>query len=464
MPFLSTRAALSPNLPALILPERGQTFTYAELDTLTNRLAAALHTRGLRPGARLGAWLDNSPEYVALIHAALRLGLTLVPLNRRLTDSERAWQIEAAACQEIITPDHALWHSLPQHTAPLPVARLATGAPVTLMFTSGTTGRPKGALLTLENHLAAANASSQRLGTRHGERWLLSLPLYHIGGMSILFRACHDGLTVVLQDAFDAPAAYRLLWDEHIHLVSLVPTMLHRLMPLIEQEGVPPTLRLILLGGAAAPPNLLSRALATGLPIALTYGLTESCAQATTALPTEVQRKPGSVGKPLPGMRLRILDELGQPCAPGKVGEIVLRGPSVMRGYDGHPPLPGGTLRTGDLGYLDDDNDLWVLTRRTDLIVTGGENVYPEEVERALLTHPAVSEACVVGLPDPEWGQRVAAAVVLHTPCPTDDLLTHLRTQLAGYKLPRQVAVVTSLPRTASGKLMRNRMADMLAN
>ncbi len=462
MPFLSLRASQSPHLPALITENGHKTLTYAELDEFVNRIAAALWAQGLRPGARLGAWMDNSPEYAALIHAALRLGLTLVPLNRRLSEPERTWQIQTAACQQVITPQHSLWRSLPKHPAPIAPTPLPDQAPVTLMFTSGTTGTPKGALLTLGNHAAAAQASSERLGTQPGERWLLTLPLYHIGGMSILFRACHDGLTVLLQDSFDAPATYRLLWEGRANLVSLVPTMLHRLIPYIEKDGIPPTLRLILLGGAATPPTLLTRALSLNLPIALTYGLTEACAQAATALPQDVRRKPGSAGKPLPGMQLHIVDENGHPCPPGQVGEITLQGPSVMPGYDGHPPLPGGVLHTGDLGMLDADGDLWVLTRRTDLIITGGENVYPEEVERALLTHPAVSEACVVGLPDPEWGQRVAAAVVLQAPCTPEDLLAHLRPQLAGYKLPRQITPVQSLPRTTSGKVMRARMAHLL--
>ncbi len=461
MPFLRLRAAQSPDLPALILQD-GRSLTYAELDALADRLAAALHAQGLRPGGRLGAWLDNGPEYVALIHAALRLGVTLVPLNRRLTPAERDAQIQAARCQDVITPHHPLWARLPAAASPPPAAPLSDATPATLMFTSGTTGRPKGALLTLGNHRAAARASSQRLGTHPGERWLLCLPLYHIGGMSILFRACHDGLTVVLQDAFDADLTCALLWDAGVHLISLVPTMLYRLLPCFEQRGLPPALRLILLGGAAAPPDLLTRALQAGLPIALTYGLTEACAQAATALPEDVRRKPGAVGKPLPGVHVRILDENNQPCPPGRVGEIVLRGPAVMPGYDGQPPLPDGALHTGDLGYLDADGDLWVLTRRTDLIVSGGENVYPEEVEQALLTHPAVAEACVVGLPDPEWGQRVAAAVTLRAPCAAEDLLTHLRPRLAGYKLPRRIEILPSLPRTASGKLMRARVADML--
>jgi O-succinylbenzoic acid--CoA ligase len=298
MPFLSLCTRQAQHLTALVA-DGNRILTYAELNHLASRLASALRAQGLRPGQRLGAWLDATPEYVALIHAAMHLGLTLVPLNRRLTVSERDWQMQSANCHDIITSDHPLWSRLPDSAPPLP--RLPHNDTIaTLMFTSGTTGRPKGALLTVGNHRAAVRASSLRLGTRPGERWLLCLPLYHIGGMSIPFRGCHDGLTIVLQKTFDADEVCHLLWQANIHLVSLVPTMLYRLMPCFEQRGVPPSLRLLLLGGAAAPPELLTRALHVGLPVALTYGLTESCAQAATALPADVRRKPGAVGNPCP--------------------------------------------------------------------------------------------------------------------------------------------------------------------
>ncbi len=444
MPLLAPRASASPDLPALIF--NGQAWTYAELDRQVNGLCAALAGRGFSPGDRLGVTLENSPFFVALIHAALRLGLTLVPLNHRLTEAERAWQIRAAECKAVLSQPFDI---SPQ--AAFPFSPAADSA--TLMFTSGTSGQPKGALLTLENHRAAARASSQQLQTRQAERWLLCLPLYHIGGMSILFRACFDGLTVILQERFEPEKTARLLEQHSANLVSLVPTMLYRLLPRLE-GAIPASLRLILLGGAAASPELIQKALALNLPLAATYGLTEACSQVATALPPTLRRKPGCAGAPLPGVKLRITDSDGNSLPAGQVGEIVVRGPALMRGYLGQPPLTG-ELFTGDLGALDEEGDLWVFTRRSDLILSGGENVYPEEVERALLTHPAIREAAVFGLPDPEWGQLVAAALVTDAPLTAPSLQAFLRPLLAGYKIPRQIHFVDELPRTASGKLKR---------
>lgn len=478
MPFLSSRAALSPHLPALIWNGGRSMLTYAELAERVEQVASTLGEHGLKAGDRLAIWLDNSVEYVLLIHAALRLGLTLLPLNRRLSEAERTWQVEQAGCQEVITPENLKnfladgfgdqdlrgkplsYHDYTKYTSNLETQPADFVA--LLMFTSGTTGRPKAAQLTLRNLLAAAQASSQHLQTRLGERWLLCLPLYHIGGMSILFRACLDGLTVILQERFEPDETLRLLREKDANLISLVPTMLYRLMPHFESGASLPDLRLILLGGAATPSSLLQRALRCNLPIALTYGLTEACAQVATALPETVRYKPGTVGKPLPGVQVEIKNETGQPCAPGQIGEIVVGGPGVMPGYLGHPPLVEGRLRTGDLGYLDKDGDLWVVSRRSDLIISGGENVYPEEVEQALLEHPAVEAACVVGLPDAEWGQQVVAAVVRRSPCEATELLGFLRGRLAGYKIPRQVIFLKTLPYTASGKLKRMEVAEML--
>jgi O-succinylbenzoic acid--CoA ligase len=478
MPFLSPRAALSPHLPALLWNGGRSVLTYAELAARVEQAAVALGRRGLKSGDCLAVWLDNSAEYVILIHAALRLGLTLLPLNRRLSEAERTWQVEQAGCQEVITPENLKnflgdgfgdqdlhgkplsYHGYAKYTSNLETQPADSAA--LLMFTSGTTGRPKAAQLTLSNLLAAARASSERLQTRLGERWLLCLPLYHIGGMSILFRACLDGLTVVLQERFEPDETLRLLREKDANLISLVPTMLYRLMPYFESGASLPDLRLILLGGSATPPSLLQRALDCNLPIALTYGLTEACAQVATALPETVRHKPGTVGKPLPGVRVEIKNETGQTCATGQVGEIVVSGPGIMPGYLGHPPLVEGRLRTGDLGYLDEDGDLWVVSRRSDLILSGGENVYPEEVEQALLQHPAVEAACVVGLPDAEWGQQVAAAVVRRDPCEAEELLHFLRGRLAGYKIPRRLVFLGTLPYTASGKLKRMEVAEML--
>jgi O-succinylbenzoic acid--CoA ligase len=327
-------------------------------------------------------------------------------------------------------------------------------------------------------------------------RWLLAMPMYHIGGLSILFRCCLYGTTVYLLENFDLREVGRLLDGGGVTLVSLVPTMLQRLMVERNWRPFPQSLRIILLGGAAAPQKFLRRCLEAGLPVSSTYGLTEAASQVATALPPEVAAKPGTVGKPLPGTEVRIASSDRESLGPGEIVEIFLRSPTVAPGYlqEGqlppasapyqpgqHDPLPQDTaslaaalrqagppqaydwFASGDLGYLDAEGDLWVVQRRSDLIVSGGENVYPAEVEQALERHPGVETAFVFGPPDAEWGQRVSALVVPDPSGPPEKevLLAHLREQLAGYKVPRSLEYVLELPLMASGKIDRSRAAAL---
>ncbi|MFN3742339.1 MAG: o-succinylbenzoate--CoA ligase [Anaerolineales bacterium] len=469
------RLEATSELPALVLntPAERRVFSWAELGDYAERLAGWLWTQGLRPGQVLGAYLENSIEFIGLVLASLRLGVRLVLFHRRLSPAELEWQLDQCRPSLLVRDDQAGHQAirppsyqslrLPDRAAIQPSLPIVDEPASFTFFTSGTTGYPKAVTLTLANLLAASQASSERLQTRSGERWLLCLPLYHIAGLSILFRAALDGMTVIFQPRFEAAEAARLLWEEQVNLVSLVPTMLYRMMPYLEREGIPPQLRLVLLGGSAVDPELLQRALGIGLPVALTYGLTEAASQVCTALPELVRRKPGTVGKPLMGLTVEIRQHGGEPLRPGEIGEIWVRGPSVAQGYDGQMPFLDGWLPTGDLGYLDEEGDLWVLARRSDLIVSGGENIYPAEVERVLAGHPAVSEVCAFGLPHPEWGQQVAVAVVKAGEVSTEELLAYARRFLAGYKLPRQVFFVPELPRTASGKVMRGKVREMVA-
>jgi O-succinylbenzoic acid--CoA ligase len=468
MDWLAERAAQTPTAPALEFT--GQKWDYETLNNWVETLAVQLEARGVKRRARIAVHLANQPVYVALIHALARIGAVAVPLNIRLTEPEIKLQIEQSQCSCLICDTQlpgpgkqilvSELSSTPQQLPKRKRPPLEPDAVQGIFFTSGTSGFPKGAKLTFDNHHASALASAQRLGIDSHDRWLLTMPLYHIGGMSIVFRAALQGFTVVLHPNFDVDAVHCALTNENITIVSLVPTMLHRLLEKYPAFKPSSSLRVILLGGAGAPMDLLEKALALNLPLALTYGLTEAASQVATSTPAETRLKAGSVGKPLPGTTVDIVDESGKSLPKGEIGEIVISGRTVMCGYLDSKELPG-RFHTGDIGYLDSDGDLWVLTRRTDLIVSGGENVYPEEVERALLRHPAVSEACVVGMPDPEWGQSVAAAVVLREPCGTETLIQFLREQVAGYKIPRRIAFVESLPRTASGKLKRTEVANM---
>jgi O-succinylbenzoic acid--CoA ligase len=332
-----------------------------------------------------------------------------------------------------------------------------------IVHTSGTSGRPKAAMLTCRNIVSSALASARKLEHRQRERWLCALPLYHLGGLSILLRSLIYGTAFDLMPAapFDVHRLNQKLSDHPITLVSLVPTMLQRLLD-ARTRPWNPQLRLILLGGEAPSPQLLERCIAEKLPIATSYGLTETASQVATALPDLVYRKPGAAGKPLLFSTVRIIDEQGNDAPPNVHGEVLVSGETVMRGYYNDPAatakaLRAGWLHTGDIGYLDEDGDLFILQRRVDLIVSGGENIYPAEVEAALRRHPAVAEVLVLGLPDPKWGQRVAAVIETRAgQSPSAANISNFaRERLAAYKVPRRIAFVEALPRTASGKLRR---------
>ncbi|MCA9969941.1 MAG: AMP-binding protein, partial [Anaerolineales bacterium] len=370
--WLAARAAATPRKPALLIGDRR--WRYAELDTAVSRLAAHLHARGVRPGDHLGMLLPNSLTAVCLVHAAARLGAILVPLNTRLTPAELARQAAHTDARIVYSPDTAAewltvnsqwlmvnddWHT----TTPLTVNHL----PLTnnhlqsLIFTSGTSGHPKAAMLTFANHFWSATASAYRLGVQPDDLWLSVLPLYHVGGLAVLFRSCLYGTAVDLHPRFDLDAINHALDTKPITLISLVPTMLHRL--LATRSHWPASLRLILLGGAAAPPELVAQAnalprkwfmvngkrqmLNNQLPftnnhlplIAPTYGLTEAASQVATMLPADAVRKPGSVGRPFLFTTIRIVDEAGRELPPGEPGEIVVSGPTVMAGYYEREPL-----------------------------------------------------------------------------------------------------------------------------
>jgi O-succinylbenzoic acid--CoA ligase len=469
--------ASHPDHPALIGAR--ESWTFAELTARIHTTAARLTAWGMRPGSRAAVLMPNSLHYALIAHALMQLGAAIIPINTRLSPSEVRYQLETAAPALLIdSPEtvHLSAAALPQkqprtadfpqfqstHYDPAPVDPDADAA---ILFTSGTTGRPKGARLSAGNLLFSAAASRERLGVCAGDRWLLTLPLYHIGGLSILYRAFLDGTTVVLTEgAFDPRRLEETMQRFQITLISLVPTQLHRLLE--AEIAFPPSLRLILLGGAAAPPDLLRRAYERGLPVAPTYGLTEAASQVATMLPEEARRKLGSVGKPLSGVTVRIVGEDGRELPAGEIGEIVVSGENVMRGYLGHDDLnPPKVFRTGDLGFLDDDGDLWLVQRRSDLIISGGENIYPAEVENALRLHPAVADACVVGLPSAEWGQTPAAAVVLKAgmSAAPDELEAHCKRHLAAYKRPRRIIFVDCLPQTASGKFIRQEVAALFS-
>ena len=490
--WLRERTARSPDATALLID--GRSWSFSQLDVLVSRLCHWFRDEGIEPGDHAGLFMPNSLAAVCCVFALARMEAVLVSLNARLTSQELAWQIEHANCSVVLcssdleeTAGDAAQGRIPVRALPFQAAELddlLAGFPArfeaeepgdlaslqAIVFTSGTTGFPKGVMIHYANHYWSATASVERLGTQVDDRWLACLPLYHVGGLAVLFRSCLYGTAVVLHDGCDVPAVMGSLREESITIVSLVPTMLGRLLQADLSQSAAPSLRLLLLGGAAAPPRLLTEAAEACLPVAVTYGLTEATTQVATMEPDRVPAKLGSAGKPLTFATIAIADDAGRDVPRNTPGEIVVKGPMIMAGYYNDSAattekLRDGWLHTGDIGYLDGDGDLWVLDRRSDLIVSGGENVYPAEVERVLREYPDVAQACVIGLPHPEWGQQVTAVLMLREPGQLDerDLLAFTRERLAGYKQPRAVYVVDQLPQTGSGKVNRRAAADELA-
>ncbi len=304
----------------------------------------------------------------------------------------------------------------------------------TVIHTSGTTGEPKPVELTFANHAASAAASADALGVDPDDRWLCPLPLHHVGGLCVLVRCAVNHTTAVIHQRFEAERVKRVLEAGEVTLASLVPTMLVRL----REAGLrsAPNLRALVLGGGPIPAGLLDWAAESGIPVTPVYGMTETCSQVVA----------GSPGRPLAGVELEI----------GAGSEILVRGPMVAPGE----PASDGWLHTGDLGRLDENGRLHVEGRLKELIVTGGENVAPLEVEQALLAHPAVADAAVAGRPDPEWGEAIAAFVVPSARIDPEDLKTWCRERLAPHKVPKRVELVESLPRSPGGKLLRARLAN----
>jgi len=407
--WLIAAARARPDHPAV--EADGQVITFAELDERAGRRARSLAGAGVREGDRVAVTHPPGLAFAEILHGLPRLGAAIEPAAP--SDPPLPAVGEVASDADLLTD-------------------IDPGAVHSVIRTSGTTGEAKAVQLTFANHVASAAASADALGVDPADRWLCPLPLHHVGGLGVLVRCAINHTTAVVHDGFDVSRVRDELGGGGITLASLVPTMLARL----RDAGLrrTPGLRAIALGGGPIPAGLLEWAADTGIPVVPVYGMTETCSQVVA----------GSPGRVLRGAELRIAHD----------GEILMRGEMVAR----NEVAADGWLRTGDSGRLDPDGLLHVEGRLKDLIVTGGENVAPLEVEHVLMAHPAVADAGVAGLPDPEWGEVVTAFVVLREPVAADELLAWSRERLEGFKAPKTVHVVDSLPRNSGGKLRRDRL------
>jgi long-chain acyl-CoA synthetase len=494
---LRHRAAERPDVLAIRNGDR--TLTYHELHERSSRLAQALLAAGVRSGDRVAHLDRTAPEVVELLFAAAKIGAVAVPLNWRLAPPELAAILADSGAPVLLAgPGHVeiadgLREAVPQdlrvvpvgdayeawlaaHPAEDPGGSGASGDTVVQMYTSGTTGVPKGVLTTHRN-LAAAVDSSPLWGFDEATVSLTPLPMFHIGGIGWTFLGIWNGGTTILVTEFDAPAVLDLLEHERVTNAVMVPTILQLLcaVPGAGERDFS-ALRSIAYGASPITTPVLKAALRTfRCPLFGVYGLTETTGGVVQLDPQDHdpdgprEHLLRSAGKPLPWVQLRVVDpEDGRDRAPHEVGEVWMRAPNVMAGYFGRPQetaaalTPDGWLRTGDGGYLDDEGFLFLTDRIKDMIVSGGENVYPVEVEEALSHHPGVSEVAVIGVPDERWGETVKALVVPAagaSPTP-EELIAFARERLAGYKLPRSVELVEDLPRTPSGKVLKRELRD----
>ena len=406
-------AAATPDAPAVVFGDR--TITYAELDEAADRSADELRSKGIGRGSLMPFSAVPRPETLELMVSGPRLGATLAPFGPIPPGPGRDAALDAYA----------------------------------IVTTSGSSGDPKGVILTAGNIAAALASSRARLGNDASDRWLLCLPLYHIAGLSVVWRSLAAGGSVLIHDRFDAASVAGALKDGAVSMASLVPTMLHRVLEVDPgpYEGV----KAVLLGGGPATRDLIGLALEAGLPVLTTYGTTETCSQVATVSPGTEREAMGTVGLPLDEMAVTFED-----------GEILVDGPAVSPGYLGEPRRVG-PHRTRDLGYLDDAGRLLVTGRKDEIILTGGEKVAPHLVEAVLESFPSISRAVVMGVPDDDWGQAVVA-VVESKEIDEAALGARARAALAVHEVPKRWLRVDILPELANGKVDRRAIAAMVGD
>jgi fatty-acyl-CoA synthase len=467
---------------------------YAALDERLKAAAGLLAARGIAKGDIVALLMKNSAAFIELALASSHIGAVLLPINFRLAAEEVAYILEHAGAKLLLV-DEELLAAAGGFAAKVSVdtgaqsdsRRLAQGAPAAtrgaalapgdlfrLMYTSGTTDHPKGVTHTYENYYWKCLDHVVTLGLTAADRLLVVGPLYHVGAFDLpgLALLLVGGTLCVLRD-FEPEAALELIQAERISGAWMAPVMLNRLLALPARERYDvSSLRWAIGGGERTPEERIREfsALFRHSRYIDAYGLTESCSGDTLMEAGMEIAKIGSTGRAVPHVEIEIRDDAGRALAPGEQGEICLRGPKITKGYWRDPRKTkasffGDWFRTGDIGYLDPDQFLFLTDRKKDMIVSGGENVASSEVERVIYRLPQVSEAAVIGLPDAQWGERVVAVVVLKAGAQLtlDALQRHCRAHLAGFKVPRQFLLRDALPRNPSGKVLKRQLRHELA-
>ena len=487
--LLGERARLTPDKTALVYVPTGERFTYAELDARSVRWARLWRERlGLKKGDRVAVLCDNRPELIETFFAAPKSGVVIVPIGTRLTPREMAGILEDAAPAAFFYGDeHAdkvrelrmlvsvpHWIGFDEEQPAIEPASWAPehGSPEDLwclLYTSGTTGQPKGVMLPYR--MIVWNGYNTVIGwqLREDDVSPIFTPLYHAGGLgAFLVPIVTIGGTVILHRGFDAAEVWRTIEKEGATVVLGVPTIYQMLSEAPEFQTTDLSrVRWLISGGAPLPTWIIETYQRRGVAFKQGYGLTEVGVNCFSMTVEEAASHPGSIGKPLMFTETRLMDEDGSDVAAGEVGELLLRGPHVCRGYWNNPEATAvsldaeGWFHTGDLARRDAEGFHWIAGRRKDMIISGGVNVYPAEIEAELVLHPDVRDAAVIGVPHPTWGEVGVAFVVPSERRPTiEEITAFLAERLAKYKIPREIRFVESLPRTPYGKVVKGELRE----
>jgi len=506
--ILAKRAFLSPDREAYVDSHRDLRLTYRALNDRANRLANALLDAGLVKGERVGLLLMNSAEFMEGYFALAKIGAVVVPLNWRLVADELEFILKDSGTRRLIFGEEFLdtvadlqsrgdrtdvtqWLQVagsapvayfaesyecfrdsgaalePSRHRAEPGAQAADDDMLYIMYTSGTTGLPKGVVHTHKSALWAIFTIAATTYYHEGDRYLAALPMFHVGALTPLAVNVYGGATSVVMRSFDPVLAWQLIERERITIGLAVPAMLNFMLQVENFARFDRSaLRWIMTGAAPVPVALTRRYADLGIGILQVYGLTESCGPACLMDSDNALRKPDSTGKAFFHTEVRVVNEHGADCAPGEAGEVLVRGAHVMREYWNRPDataetLKNGWLHTGDVAVMDEDGFVSIQDRIKDMIISGGENVYPAEIEGLLMTHPKIVEAAVIGQPSETWGESPLAIVVRKDPSLTvAEVVDFCRGKLAGYKRPKAVEFVDQIPRNPSGKILKRLLRE----
>ena len=497
--FLAKRAMLSPDIEAVVDPATNRRFTYAEFNRRCNRVANALVASGVVKGDRVGLLLMNSTEFVETFFAIAKIGAVVVPLNWRLVPDElefilkdsgtsllvyggefvasvgelqargertdiRTWvQVGGDLIRDGV--DYESWTTSAGDAEP--VHEGTDDDLVFIMYTSGTTGLPKGVMHTHGTVTWAILTVAATADVRFKDRYLVSLPIFHVGALNPVLAGVYKGSTLVIQRAFDPRGVWQLLTDERVTSSLLVPAMLQFMLPLYDPavHDIGP-LRWVMSGAAPVPVTLIKSYEGLGVEIHQVYGLTECGGPGCLIGPDDALTHAGSTGKAFFHTDVQVVRADGSECAPGEPGEVVIRGKNVMLGYWNRPEATAETIRdgwlhTGDIATADEDGFVTIMDRVKDMLISGGENVYPAELENVVLANPKVADVAVIGIPSDRWGESALAVIVRRDATLTAaEVVDWCKGKLAPFKMIKAVEFVTEIPRNPSGKALKRELRE----